>query len=252
MNNEKLLKKKKLINSIKKVYDKKKIYNLIIDTELNNTYTKKFFFRKIKKNYHSTAYTTLIEHKNLNNFTARQIFTKNGPLAFLPMSKNKTSIVFSVKKNKKLTKEDFYNLIKKYNNFYSIKKFYGFEYFRLEFSLLKNYYHENILAFGDPIHKIHPLAGQGFNMTLRDIKNLSKIIDKRVAIGLPPDVSTLCDFENKMKHKNLLFANSIDLIFELFNFENKMPINLSQKIFSSINKSKFLKNLSMRFADKGL
>ena len=82
--------------------------------------------------------------------------------------------------------------------------------------------------------------------------DVSKIIDKRVAIGLPPDVSTLCDFENKMKHKNLLFANSIDLIFELFNFENKMPINLSQKIFSSINKSKFLKNLSMRFADKGL
>ena len=34
----------------------------------------------------------------------------------------------------------------------------------------------NILAFGDLLHKIHPLAGQGFNMTIRDMTNLIKII----------------------------------------------------------------------------
>ena len=40
-----------------------------------------------------------------------------------------------------------------------------------------NYYHQNIVAFGDCLHKIHPLAGEGFNMTIRDIKVISKIID---------------------------------------------------------------------------
>ena len=38
---------------------------------------------------------------------------------------------------------------------------------------------DNILAFGDLLHKIHPLAGQGFNMTIRDIKVLLEIIKKR-------------------------------------------------------------------------
>ena len=41
------------------------------------------------------------------------------------------------------------------------------------------------MAFGDSLHKIHPLAGQGFNMTLRDIKILSNIIQNRIDLGLP-------------------------------------------------------------------
>ena len=34
------------------------------------------------------------------------------------------------------------------------------------------------MTLGDGLHKIHPLAGQGFNMTLRDIKILSKVLDE--------------------------------------------------------------------------
>ena len=37
---------------------------------------------------------------------------------------------------------------------------------------------KNILSFGDALHKIHPLAGQGFNMTVRDAKILSDLINK--------------------------------------------------------------------------
>ena len=45
---------------------------------------------------------------------------------------------------------------------------------------LRNYYHKNILAFGDLIHRVHPLAGQGFNMTIRDTKELTNIIDLKL------------------------------------------------------------------------
>ena len=46
----------------------------------------------------------------------------------------------------------------------------------LRSSNLRSYYYKNILAFGDLLHKLHPLAGQGFNMTIRDIKEILKII----------------------------------------------------------------------------
>ena len=46
--------------------------------------------------------------------------------------------------------------------------------------ILVIYYHQNILAFGDLLHRIHPLAGQGFNMTIRDIKILLKIIKNKI------------------------------------------------------------------------
>ena len=52
---------------------------------------------------------------------------------------------------------------------------------------LRSYYHKNILAFGDLLHKIHPFAGQGFNMTIRDIKIFDNIIQKKINLGLPID-----------------------------------------------------------------
>ena len=85
----------------KKIKSKKKLtklekYSLIINTEYNNAFAKKYFSKKIEKSYNSSAYTTVINHEKISNQIAIQIFTKIGPLAFLPLSKNKTSIVYSI------------------------------------------------------------------------------------------------------------------------------------------------------------
>jgi 2-octaprenyl-6-methoxyphenol hydroxylase len=71
-------------------------YELIINCDPINFITKRYFSKKISKEYNSTAYTTIISHDEIINDTAVQIFTKNGPLAFLPISNKKTSIVYSV------------------------------------------------------------------------------------------------------------------------------------------------------------
>ena len=75
------------------------------------------------------------------------------------------------------------DLIKDNNQKYKIKKFMKLNKFKLQSSILRNYYYKNILAFGDLLHKVHPLAGQGFNMTIRDIKVLSKIIQNKIDLG---------------------------------------------------------------------
>ena len=78
LSNDKYYKKIKSIKNILKLNK----YNLIINTEYSNLYTKKFFNKKIAKTYDSYAYTTTINHENINNTDAIQIFTKLGPLAF--------------------------------------------------------------------------------------------------------------------------------------------------------------------------
>ena len=80
-------------------------------------------------------------------------------------------------------------MIKKYNTKYQIKKFNQISHFELESENLRKYYYENILAFGDLLHKLHPLAGQGFNMSLRDIKLLLDLIKFRLSCGLDLDKS---------------------------------------------------------------
>ncbi len=198
------------------------------------------------------AYTSIIQHQKIKNNIATQIFTKFGPLAFLPLSNNQTSIVFSYNGKKKLNNEAVIQIIKKFNNYYKITNFKKFEKFIINFSMLRNYYHQNILSFGDLIHKIHPLAGQGFNMTIRDIKILSDLIDDNMELGMEIDGSVANEFEKKTRHLNYIYGSSIDFIYEFFNFDNKINNNLSYPIFNFLNKQKFFKKYATRFADEGL
>ncbi len=228
-------------------------YNLIVNTDYKSFFTKKFFSKKIVKVYDSLAYTTILDHKNISNNIAIQIFTKRGPLAFLPISKNKTSIVYSIYKSKNNKKKlDLEKLIHHYNLKYKIKKIHKVESFQLRSFNLRSYYYENILAFGDLLHTIHPLAGQGFNMTIRDVKVLINIIKQKINLGLPLDISVNKEFEKKIRHKNYIFSNSIDFIQEFFNFERKINNSILSKSVQVIGKNTSIKNFIINIADNGI
>ena len=142
-------------------------------------------------------------------------------------------------------------MIRKYNPTYSITKINDYNLFKLNFSSLRNYYKDNILAFGDLLHKIHPLAGQGFNMSLRDIKILSDLIDDKINLGMEINNSICQAFQKKSKKNNYLFSVGIDGIYELFNFESKINSNLLSKSINVIGKNKKINSFFKNFADKG-
>ncbi len=101
LKNSKFFKRKKKLSN----HD----YAIIINCDRNNSLTRKIFYKKIEKSYKSSAFVTSIKHKkNLSNNTAIQIFTNFGPIAFLPVSENETSIVYSLKKKKKFNKRSNY------------------------------------------------------------------------------------------------------------------------------------------------
>ena len=227
-------------------------YNLIINSDANSNITKKYFSKRIEKNYDSKSYTTIINHKKIINNVAVQIFTRFGPLAFLPFSNTKTSIVFSLFNKKIKDQNQILELIKKYNFKYIIKTIGDFEIYNIKFSILRNYYSKNILSFGDLLHKIHPLAGQGFNMTIRDIKILSNIIEEKLNIGLELDNSIFEEFENKTKHRNYIFASTIDFIHEFFKLDNNINNILSKSAFKIIGKNKMLNKYANYFANVGI
>ena len=241
----------KQIKSKNKLVNFKK-YSLIINTDYSNSFTKKFFNKKLIKTYNSLAHTTIIDHENISNDVAVQIFTKKGPLAFLPISKNRTSIVYSIHNSNNNLTENTYKLIRKYNLKYKIKKINTIETFDLKSCMLRNYYHGNILAFGDLLHRIHPLAGQGFNMTIRDINILMDIIKYKNDLGLPIDSSVNSQFENKLKHKNYIFSNCIDLIHEFFNLERKLNNTFFSKSVKLLGKNSYVNKFFTQIADKGI
>ena len=229
-----------------------KKYDLIINCDSLNFLTKKFFNNKLIKKYNSNAYTTIITHEKIKNDIAVQIFTKRGPLAFLPISNTQTSVVYSIPNNLGVSKENIKNLIRDQNIKYRIKNIEKINNFELGFLNLRIYYYKNILAFGDLLHKIHPLAGQGFNMTIRDIKILLDIIKRKVEVGLPLDKSVNFEFQDAVKHKNLIFSNGVDLIHEFFNIERKIKNNFLSKTVKKIGNYPSINKIFTKIADKGI
>ena len=227
-------------------------YDLVINCDPFNFITKRYFSKKISKEYNSTAYTTIISHDEIINDTAVQIFTKKGPLAFLPISNKKTSIVYSIHNSNNLEEENIKELIKDKNFYYKISEVEKINSFELKSFNLRSYYHNNILAFGDLLHKVHPLAGQGFNMTIRDIKVLSQIIKKRLDLGLLLDSSVNLEFQKEIKHKNLIFSNGIDLIHEFFNIERKTKTNFLSKSVKLVGNQPLINRVFTKIADKGV
>ena len=230
----------------------KKNYEIIILGDTNNYLFKKYFSKQIRKNYKSTAFTTIIDHDKIENNIAEQYFTKFGPLAFLPISNTKTSVVFSVfekdliKNNSKILE-----LIKHYNRIYKIRKINALKQFPINLSLSRNYFHKNILSFGDALHKIHPLAGQGFNMTLRDTQVLSRLIRDNADLGLSLN-TVLEQFEKERKNSNFIFAFGVDFIHEFFKLSNNYNLKSVDKFSKLINKNVFIKNKIEHFANKGV
>ncbi|MDC3377391.1 FAD-dependent monooxygenase, partial [Candidatus Pelagibacter ubique] len=184
---------------------------------------------------------------------ATQIFTKQGPIAFLPISNTETSVVYSMDiKNKKFDNSDVIDLINKNNPKYLINKIDQLNSFELSSSNLRNYYHKNILAFGDMLHRVHPLAGQGFNMTIRDLRILTKIIEDKIELGMQLDSQIFDEFEKKTKDKNFVFSKAIDLIYESFHLDKKVQNKGFSKILKRIGKNKNLNNYFIKLADTGI
>ncbi len=240
----------------KKILNNKK-YDLVINCDGNNEISKKYFYRKILKNYESKAYVTTINHNKTQNKKAIQVFTKHGPIAFLPVSETETSIVYSIKNktiNNKLgiSQLEFEKLISQNNKDHKIISINKYETFVLKSKTLRNYYYKNILAFGDMLHQTHPLSGQGFNMSLRDISVLLSLIRYRENLGLPIDSSIFKEFQNKTKHLNFIFSSGNDFIYEFFNYDNYYIGPFSKKIFNYLNNSNLFKKLAFKYANEGI
>ena len=246
INNSGLLKSVKFNNNISK-------YSLvIICTGYNSSLVRNIFNDKMIENlYKEFAVTTIINHKPFRNNIARQIFLDESIFAMLPISKTKTSIVWSLK-----------NFMKEKNNSFLKKriKIYASKYLKeIKFNskiekndlnlLIRNkYYLNRTLLFGDALHSMHPFIGQSFNMTLRDLICLEKILEEKINLGLDIGSSdVLSEFSDVTKSRNFSFSIGSDILKNVLSFKKAR-----NDIFKILNKSNLAKNIIFDVADKGL
>ncbi len=211
--------------------------------------------REIKKSYKEHSITCAVSHK-IKNLGAKQFFLKEGPLAILPYKDNKFSIVWSIDSSFFIKNEKkFIQYLKsKLSILLKTKKINlgNIQSYPLKLLLKRNYYKRNVLILGDGLHVVHPLAGQGFNLILRDIKKLAELISSNLRLGLPiKDSNIPKDFLENRKPENLLIGLGIDTTRKFFK-NNKYLEPIKENILNNFSKSKILKKITKRVANLGL
>lgn len=174
---------------------------------------------------HTGIVTNLISEKP-HMHTARQIFTKDAILAFLPLvGENQSSIVFSLEHKlaeEALTMEDadFCALVQntfehKLGEIESISARHAFEFRQRN---VKTYVQTGLALIGDAAHTIHPLAGQGINQGFLDVIALADTLLKAISTGENiGDLKILKTYERRRKPDNILMMAAMEAFKRTFN-----------------------------------
>ena len=235
--------------------------HLILSADGKNSYLRKLLsVNTINKDTKHIAISGFLEQSKDHNFTAIQAFTNIGPIGVLPYeNKNQVNFVLSIKKiefNKLLAKDNPECLIcSELNNFFSyndlrfspIKKINKVEnklsYWDLDLNLVLNPTSSRAILIGDAAHSIHPLAGQGLNLSLRDCVSALNAIKNCLKFGNDlGDKSILEFYKNERLPKNISMTAFTDFIFFGFTSTSNNTKSIFTKAMENLNKTS-LKNI---------
>ena len=259
---EKTFKKRKTIEEIPKDYViKNKQDQVIIETSkerykssiiiacdgVNSLAREKIEIKSTKHDFNQTAITFQLKVKLDNQNEAKQFFLKESILAILPIKKDLVSIVWSCNSQfyKKINSFDEKSIEDELSltigDFYKdIKVVSKIESFPLTMNRVESFFKDRVLLVGDAAHFIHPLAGQGLNLGIRDIITLEKIIDKKgyADIGLK---GFLRKYERARKEDVVQMGFLTLGLNWIFSNKSSILSRIVGKGMSMLDKSKLLK-----------
>lgn len=133
--------------------------------------------------YGQTALVCAIGHELPHNGIAHQFFMPPGPLAILPLPGNRCSIVWSetharAAQISALDDAAYLDVLRpRFGDFLGDISLTGARYsYPLKLSLAQAFVAPNLALVGDAAHGIHPIAGQGLNLGLRDVGALAEVL----------------------------------------------------------------------------
>lgn len=133
--------------------------------------------------YDQTALVCAIEHDLPHHGIAHQFFMPPGPLAILPLTGNRSSIVWSEEtaeaaRINALSDEAYLAYLRpRFGSFLGEIKLAGARFtYPLNLTLAEHFIAPRLALIGDAAHGVHPIAGQGLNLGLRDVGALAEVL----------------------------------------------------------------------------
>ena len=215
--------------------------------------------RTIGWDYPVTAIVATIAHEKPHDAVAHEFFLPNGPFAILPLKGNRSNIVWAEPRAAaeallKMNERDFLaELGKRFGTFLGELSLEGPRFgYPLSLQLAERMIDQRVALAGDSAHGIHPLAGQGLNLGLKDCAALAECIADGVSLGLDPgDVSILERYQRWRRFDNVTMALGMEFFDKLFSNDIK-PLRAARTLgLAAVNAVGPARRFFMKYAGGG-
>jgi 2-octaprenyl-6-methoxyphenol hydroxylase len=178
--------------------------------------------------YGQTALVTAVAHEKPHHGIAHQFFMPEGPLAILPLPGNRSSIVWSETEAnaidiQALSDEDYLAALRpRFGDFLGDIALAGDRFtYPLSLSLATRFVDPRLALVGDAAHGVHPIAGQGLNLGLRDVGALAQVLIEAQRRG--EDIGAVDVLERYQRWRRFdatTLALGMDAVNRLFSNDN--------------------------------
>ncbi|MGE5241769.1 MAG: 2-octaprenyl-6-methoxyphenyl hydroxylase [Bacteroidota bacterium] len=178
----------------------------------------------VRTEYRQTAVVTNVTAGVPHHNTAYERFTDTGPLALLPLSGDRCAVVWSAREEETpiifgWSEAEFLAQLQdrfgdRLGNFTRVGKRAAYP---LALTRVREHVRNRLALIGNAAHTVHPVAGQGFNLGLRDVAALSEILTDAVRGGADiGDVRTLQRYASWRRRDNQVIAGFTNGLIRIF------------------------------------
>ena len=174
--------------------------------------------------YPQTGIVATVEHERPHNGVAFEHFLPSGPFAILPMTGNRSSLVWTEATARApgllaADEADFHDeLERRFGPHLGETRAAGPRWsYPLSFHLARDFVRPRFALAGDCAHGIHPIAGQGLNLGLKDAAALAEVLLDAARLGRDIGaLDTLKRYERWRRFDSFTLAASTDALNRLF------------------------------------
>ena len=178
-----------------------------------------------------------VHHAEPHKGVAYEHFLPSGPFAILPMTGNRSSLVWTERDDiapamMKLSQSEFdAEIARRFGNHLGITQAEELRWsYPLRFHLARSYVKARFALAGDAAHGIHPIAGQGLNLGLKDAAALSDVVLEAARLGQDPgSLDVLKRYERWRRFDAMTMALAMDGLNTLFS-NDIAPLRLARDL----------------------
>lgn len=211
--------------------------------------------------YPSTAIVTMFAHARPHDHVASELFYPGGPFAQLPMrdladGRHRSALVWTVDGPDAgavmaLSPRALMHTVKQRMGGFlgDLEQLAPASSYPLGLHHAERYWAERLILIGDAAHGIHPIAGQGLNMGLRDVAGLAQVLAQAARTGIDlgsPEVAR--SYERMRRFDNAMTAMATDLLARLFGIPGRPAAAIRRFGLGLVNRTPPLKRAFMAVA----